>query len=392
MAKSTSTHKRLFIVTGDVSADIHTAKVVATLKQHQPDIDIHGVGGPALAAAGMTLLSDQAQLGQIGLGGFTSLWHHWCLGQRIFNYLNTFQPDAVLLVDYGGFNLWLASQLKKRGYRVFYFIPPQVWASRPWRLNAMAKAVDHVFCIFPFEVPLYEKKGIPVTFVGHPLVGHLPSAVDRQAFCETHGINPNHTLIGLLPGSRRSEIEALLPTILKSAVALQAQSAQPLTFLLAKAGHLSVSFFQEQLAKASEQLNGASIQLTVIDHDAHAVQSVCDVVICKSGTATLETALYGTPMVIVYKVNPLFGWLAKQFCLLPVIGLPNVLFDPNHPIVPELLQENFTENQLVQTVLPLLKPNNPKRLQMIQGLQQIQAQVRNELFEIVLADKLSALL
>lgn len=354
--------KRLFIVTGDHSGDQHAGKVVTALKAIDPNIHVAAVGGKSLQEAGAYLLSDQSQMGRVGFGAFTGAPYHFFLGRKILGFLKDFQPDGVLLIDYGGFNLWMAGMLRKQGYRVFYFIPPQVWASRKGRLKKIKATVNRVFCIFPFEQELYEAMGIPVTFVGHPLAGQLPPPANRKEFCEANGLPVDGKLVALLPGSRKSEIQFLLEPILASvpkiAQGVRDAGGEPVHFVMAKAGSLNQAWFDERWQKLRDVLKG--IPVTMVEGQTHSLLSVADAAVVKSGTATLETALYQTPMVIVYKVQKLVYEIGRRLVYLPCLGLPNILTDVNNPPVPELLQDDFTAENIAHGIIPLLDSLSPE--------------------------------
>lgn len=362
---------RLFIITGDYSGDMHAANVVRSLRALQPDIRVAAVGGQHLQAEGVELLSDQSKMGRVGLGSLSGAPYHYFLGKRILKFLETFRPDAVLLIDYGVFNLHMAAQLKKRGIRVFYFIPPQVWATRKGRIRKIQQNVDHVFCIFPFEESLYQSHGIPVTYVGHPLVGELPPAVDREAFCREHKLDPHLPILGLFPGSRKLEIEFLLKDIIGSLPLILQQHAH-IQFVLAKAGSLDAAYFNRQLQAALERLPRYQRPVVrVLENLNHALLSVADVAILASGTVTLEAALYQTPMILIYRLQPLVYWIAMKMLYLPCIGLPNILTDRKYPIVPELLQDSITPRRVCEAVLPLFDPTSPQVVRQRAGFKQI---------------------
>lgn len=347
--------ERLFIITGDYSGDIHAAHVVDALKRQRPTLDIAAVGGENLRTRGVTLISDQSRMGRMGAGSILGAPYHYFLGRRILDFLRRFRPDAVLLVDYGVFNLWMARQLKRMGLRVFYFIPPQVWASRRGRLRTIRAYVDHVFCIFPFEEALYQSNNIPVTYVGHPLAGQLPPRADRRSFCRTHGLDPEKPILGIFPGSRKMEIDYLLGEIIASLPLIR--HVQPeVQFVLAKAASLAPDYFQRRLAEASSSV---SPKVTVLENENHAILGVSDALIAKSGTTTLEAALYGTPMTIIYKGHPLIYPIALRMCYLPCIGLPNILTDMHDPPVPELWQNAVNPQRLAETALALLDRESP---------------------------------
>lgn len=366
---------RLFLIAGDYSGDMHAAKAVQALKAIQPEIVLAGVGGEKLKAQGIELLSDQSRMGRVGFGAVSGAWYHFNLARKILKFLTDFKPDAVLLIDYGGFNLYMAAQLKKRGIRVFHFIPPQVWASRKSRLRKIKANVDHVFCIFPFEKPLYEAEGIPVTYVGHPLIGELPPAPDRETFCREHALNPKHPIVALMPGSRKLEINYLLKSIIGS-VPLIRQHHPEAQFVLAQAGSLQEDYFLPRLQAAWKATGEPGPPpVYVLKNQNHALLGVADLMIAASGTVTLEGALYDTPMVLMYKLHPLVYQVVLRLIYLPCMGLPNILTDVQNPIVPELWQEQATSRAITQAVLPLFEPASPQTLRQRNGF----AKIRQEL-------------
>ncbi len=361
-------NRRLFIITGDPSGDYHAANVVRALRALDDTVEVAAVGGNKLKEAGVALLEDQSQMGRVGLGSVWGAPYHYFLGRKILKFLKNFQPSVVLLIDYGVFNLWMARQLKKLGIPVCYFIPPQVWASRRGRIKKIQQNVDHVFCIFPFEEPLYQKEGIPVTFVGHPLIGKLPPPAYRQAFCQKHGLDSDKPVIGLFPGSRKMEIDYLLEPLLASVPKIKA--LEPDTqFVLAKADALKQDYFQNRFKNASVGLEGVSV--TVVENENHALLSVADAVIVASGTVTLEAALYETPMVLIYKGHPLIYQIAIRLCYLPCIGLPNILTDMQNPIVPELWQDAVHPERISQAIRPFLNRESPEYQRAMAGFQSI---------------------
>ena len=363
--------KRLFIITGDPSGDVHAAHVVKELRRLQPDLEIEAVGGIQLEALGVPLLSDQRKLGKIGMGAFASIPYHYFLAQKILKHLKRFQPDAVLLIDYGGFNLRMATRLKAQGLKVLYFIPPQVWASRKGRLRTIKAAVDQVFCIFPFEEAIYQEQGIPVTYVGHPLIGQLPPPEKREAFCHRHGLNPEKTLIGLLPGSRKAEINWLIQDIIGT-IPLIHQQIPDAEFVIAKASGLPQDYYDQKFQEAIHRFPQIERKMIrIVDGENHAVLSVADAVIAASGTVTLEAALYNTPMVITYRVHPLLWAIGKYLLYLPCFGLPNILTDPYHPIVPEQFQDEATSQNLANALLPLLNHQSEEAKRQLEGFAKI---------------------
>ena len=188
---------KLFIITGEYSGNMHGAEVAKQLKISNPDIQIEGIGADAMESEGVRLFANHAKMGAVGLSP-KILKEHIELGKNVVNYiLNDYKPDFVLLIDYGGFNMKIAKFLKEKGFsgKIFYYIPPQVWASRKYRIKAIKKYIDKVFCIFPFEVNMYKELGIDVHYCGHPLISQLPAPTDKKTFFEKHGLNPEKPLI-----------------------------------------------------------------------------------------------------------------------------------------------------------------------------------------------------
>lgn len=371
------TEKRLFIVTGDPSGDFHAANVVRYLKEVAPDVDIAAVGGKQLQEAGAELLADQERMGRVGFGSVLGAPYHYGLGRRILSFLETFRPTGILLIDYGVFNLWLAARIKKRfpDSPIYYFIPPQVWASRKGRIKKIKKSVDHVFCIFPFEEPLYQEHGIPVTFVGHPLVGQLPPPVSKEDFMGRHGLSPKKRLIGLFPGSRKMEIDYLLEPMLGAAYRLQREFFD-LQFVLARASSLRDDYFQKRLEKARAPYK--ELNLAVVEGDNHALLSAAEFALAASGTVTLEAALYGTPVILMYAGHPVAYQIFRRACYLPCIGLPNILTDMKNPIVPELWQNDVNPETIVRTAKPFLEVTSAQTQHAMQGFRRIQASLGSE--------------
>jgi lipid-A-disaccharide synthase len=363
--------RRLFILTGDYSGDMHAGNVVKALHEQQPDLEIAAVGGKHLAAQGVQLITDQSKMGRVGMGSVLGAPYHYFLGKRILKFLDEFRPDAVLLIDYGVFNLYMAQKLKKRGIKVFYFIPPQVWATRKGRIKKIKAFVDHVFCIFPFEEKLYQSHDIPVTYVGHPLAGKLPPAVNREAFCREHNLKQHVPIVGLFPGSRKAEVDYLLKSIIHSIPLIQREEPHA-EFVLAQAGSLDPQFFQQRLDAALKSIPHYNRpKVTVVENQNHALLSASDVTILASGTVTLEAALYRTPMILIYKLHPFIYQVAIRIMYLPCMGLPNILTDMKHPIVPELWQHEANPQAIAQAVKPLFDATTPQWIRQKAGFDKI---------------------
>jgi len=352
--------QRLLIVTGDASGDVHGAKVVQALKAQSASLEIHAVGGVALAETGIPILSSQEAMGVFGTGIFSAIPSHLALAKKILQHCRDWQPDAVLLIDYGTFNLSLAKALKKQGRTVYYYIPPQIWASRRWRVKKIRRYVDHVFCIFPFEEPLYQSERVPVTFVGHPVVEQCTVSVDRQTFCEQNGLDPARPIVGLFPGSRRSEVTSLLPAMLGSLPLIDQASGAVCQYVLVRSPAIAKRDFEAWLAPLKPLVAG--LPFTVLTGVNHEILSLSQACMVASGTVTLEAALYNTPCVITYKVFPLAYYLVKPLITVKHIGLPNILSTGAPGFLPELFLDAVTPQRICQSLLPFLSDSPQRRL------------------------------
>ncbi|CCY62071.1 lipid-A-disaccharide synthase [Clostridium sp. CAG:967] len=353
--------KKLFIITGEYSGDIHASHVVKALKAMTPDILIEGVGGENLRNAGVKLFSDQKKMGAVGLTPKIVL-DHFTLGKRIVDYLvKDFKPDAVLLIDYGVFNLNISKFLKKAGIKVFYYIPPQVWASRKWRINTIKKNIDEVLCIFPFEKDMYESYGIKTHYCGHPLVSQLAPKADKNDFFEKHGLDKNKKLVSIFPGSRVFELKNLMKVFIKTAEELQKKHPD-LQFCISHAPNLSDDVYDKYLKKT---------EFKVIKGENQALLSVSDALILASGTVALEAALYRTPMIISYRGPYLFYLIYLIVRCIKRVSLPNIIADKY--IVPEILQSSVTVSNITYQIEKLLydkeyRENNIKELGKVKSL------------------------
>ncbi len=342
--------KKVFIITGETSGDKHASGVARELFALNPDIQIEAVGGENLRNTGVKLFSDQKKMGAVGLTPKVIIDHIF-LGARIVNYLkNVFKPDLVLLVDYGAFNLAISKRLKKAGIKTFYFIPPQIWASRKWRLNTVKKNIDKVLTIFPFEGEMYDKAGVKNTYVGHPLIKELPKKEDRTEFFKRHGLDLNKKLISIFPGSRIFEIKHLLKIFLNTAKLIE-KSRDDVQFVVSHANNLDEKVFED-----------FNCPYKTIKGENHALLSVSDALILASGTVALEAALYKTPMIIAYR-GPLFFYLVyllvrsiKKACLVNIIT--------GKDIVPEFLMYDAKPEKIAKEIVNILDNEKAKMLQL----------------------------
>lgn len=358
-------NRQIFIVAGEASGDAHAARLVAALKQHAPQLYVGGIGGDAMRAVGADIVQDFADLAVMGL--FEILKSYPRI-KAIFNQtvsrLKREQPDLLILVDYPGFNLKLAKQAKKLGIPVLYYISPKVWAWRAGRVKKIQQTVDHMAVLFPFEVPIYEQAGVPVTCVGHPLVDAVQSELDNAAAKAKFKLDPQHRVIGLFPGSRRSEINALLPVMLAAAERIQ-QRHFDVSVVLPLAPGISLDYIKAFTDKSR-------LPIQVVPGDFYDLIKACDAIVAASGTVTLEIALLGTPHLITYKVSPWSYRILKRLVKIPYVGLCNIV--SGEPLITELLQDEVTEVRLDQLLTDLL--THPQSRQRAEKIQQ---QVRSAL-------------
>ena len=334
--------KKVFVITGEHSGDIHAGKVVEILKSQTPDIEVQGIGGENLKNAGATIFCDHSKMSGFGLN-FKMIVDHLHLETDVCEYiLDEYKPDLVLLIDYGTFNLRVAKRLKGSGIKVLHSIPPQVWASRKWRLNTIKKFVDKVLCIFPFEKQMYEEKGIDVEYCGHPLVKQLPEKADREMFFAKYKLDYNKPLVSIFPGSRPLELAFLAKTFIKSAKMLQKKHPE-LQFCISHAPNLSDRIFDKYIENTD---------FKIIKGDNQALLSVSDSLILASGTVALEAALYQTPMLIGYKGPWLLYFIYLLVRCIKNVSLPNIVSGKN--IVAELVQGKFTTENICYETEKLL--------------------------------------
>lgn len=328
---------RILIVTGEASGDLHGASLARALRALRPDMEILGMGGPHMRAAGVRMvrgIEGHDVVGLIGLAQLVAVLRSYVALAR---FLRKTRLDAVVLIDYPGFNLRMAKAAARRGHRVLYYISPQIWAWRPGRIRLIARVVRRMIVILPFEVELYEKAGVPCSFVGHPLLDAVAPTYDRDELRKRYQVEGGTPVIGLLPGSRESEVRALLPMMLDAAAQLRTDWPKA-RYLLAQAASVDDGLL-------AEGLRGAPVDVRVVKDQSSEVLAACDLAWVASGTATLQAAVVGTPMLLTYRASRLTAALARAVIRIPWVGLVNIV--AGRTLVPELLQEEATAERLV---------------------------------------------
>ncbi len=347
---------RVLLVAGEASGDVHGADLVMALKKHQPAVQVFGVGGPYLCEAGMEIIVDTATIA--GMGLFTARDNMRDLigtYRQLTNILRTQPPDLLILIDFPEFNLRLAKIAKQVGVRVFYYISPQVWAWRKRRVYTIAKRVDRLAAIFPFESAFYAAHGCQVDFVGHPLVDRVRPTRAREDTVAQYGLDPQRKIIALLPGSRAQEVRYLLTPMLAAAKLL----GEPYQFVLAVASTLDVEQVRRQVGQHP---------IPIVQGDTYNIVHAADLALVASGTATLETALLERPMVIMYRMAPITYALARLFVRVPFIGMPNLIAE--RQVVPELIQSAVTPERIAHTARQLLDDSQAYRV-IQEGLREV---------------------
>jgi lipid-A-disaccharide synthase len=351
---------RILIVTGEASGDLQGAYFAKAIMALDSTVQLIGIGGPAMRAAGVNLVPGVPQLAVMGLIGLSAIPAMIQRVRAVRRVLKAEAWDLVVLIDNSGLNFHFARVAKAAGHRVLYYIAPQIWASRPWRMKWMQRRVDHVVVTLPFEPELYRRAGVRCTFVGHPLLDIVAPHYDRIKLRGEFGVDESARVVGLLPGSRVSEVEMILPVLLKAAAQLVV--AQPGTrFILAQASSIDDNQIQALLRQSP-------VPVQVVHDRASEVMALSDVLFIASGTATLQAAVVGTPMVLLYKTSPVTHRLARWLINVKWIGLVNLV--AGRLIVPELIQDEATDARLCQEVLRLLRDPSAYH-EMKEGLRQV---------------------
>ena len=342
--------QRLLLVAGEASGDLHGGNLARALLAQQPTLQLLGVGGRRMREAGVELLFDIRDLSVVGaVEAVRSLRTLWTAYHTLLDEVERAPVDAVLLIDFPGFNLKLAKALAQRGIPVLYYIAPQVWAWRPGRMHKIQRRVRKLFVILPFEAALYHEAHIDAEFVGHPLLDLVQPSGSKADACTRCGLDPAAPVVGILPGSRRSELQYLLRPMLEAAAQIRAQVATA-QFIVPLAETL-------QPVDVQKAIETAPISVRLVQRQTYDVIQAADILLVASGTATLEAALIGSPMVLVYKAHLLTYLLARLVMRVSRIGLPNII--AGRAIVPELWQYDVTADNMAAQALALL--TSPER-------------------------------
>lgn len=353
------------IVAGEASGDLHGAGVVRAMRRLDPTLHFLGMGGEELREAGVDIVFDAKKLAVMGVLEVAAKIRDIVSAQRILRKrLQEEKIDLLILIDFPDFNLKLAACAKALGIPVFYYICPKVWASRSSRIKTIRKRVDRLALILPFEKEFLGQRGVEAEYVGNPLLDCVFRKRSREQFLTTHGIDSKARCIGLLPGSRMSEVNSLLPLFLQAACKLGQARTEELVFLVPKAATIS----RQALGEAGVDRYSNLVNIKIIEDDRYEMMAACDCVVAASGTVTLELALLTTPMVVAYRLAPVTYALAKCLVKIPFFSLVNLI--AGYRVVPELLQHEVTQERIVHE-LNLLLNSYQQRTDMIRGLQSV---------------------
>jgi lipid-A-disaccharide synthase len=329
---------------GEASGDLYAGALVEALRARDPQIDVFGLGGDRFSAAGGRLIGDFHGVSVVGLvETLRILPESYAMYRRLVQAARDERPDVLVLIDFSGFNFRLMAAVKRLGIPIVYYVCPQIWAWRSGRIQTMKALVDRVLPIFPFEAAIYEAEGMEVRFVGHPLVDLAIAVTPRLELIQQLGLDPQRPIVALLPGSRRNELQRIVP-VLAAAVPRIASAVTGTQFIVARAPNLPDSFF------APFQGSGAPVR--VLEGRTDDVLAGCDVVIAASGTATVQAALHGKPMVVVYRLSPVTYKLGKPLVRVEMYSMVNLV--AGERVVEELIQEACTPEAVAHETVALL--------------------------------------
>ena len=350
---------------GEASGEQHAAHMFQEMLKLNSNVRASGMGGSKMRQAGIDIRFDSSGIGVIGL---VEILKHYGEIRRALNVMKAIvaeeKPDLLVCVDYKEFNLKLAQFAKKQGVKVLFYVSPQVWAWRPGRVVTYGKAIDMMAVIFPFETAYYQAKNVPVRYVGHPSVDKVHPLHGKSEDLALFGLDAKRPIVGILPGSRANEIKRMLPVMLDAATLL-AEKQPELQFLLPQADSISDEELQSYLQPCQVAIN-------VVKGQTYDAIQCCDAIMTTSGTASLEIALLGVPMLIAYRLAPLTYWLGKQLVKIPFIGLPNIIAGKS--VAKELIQHDVTAENLATEILRLLN-DQPYRVACLQGLQVVKTEL-----------------
>ena len=355
----------LLLSAGEASGDMYAARLASALQQRL-DVAIFGMGGPQMRAAGVEIITDYSEVSVVGITEVLKRLPSLSRAMRhLVDEAQRRKPPLAILTDFPGFHLRLARKLRPRGVRNVYYICPQFWAWRPWRVNLVRRRFAEALCIFHFEERFYADAGVPVKFIGHPLVGSVYATLTRELFCKKYGLEEGGQMVTVLPGSRRGEIAHHLPVLVEGLRAIRQRISGAPQIVVAVAPGLEAARLEKNFP--------AEWRVRLISGDTYNALAAADLAIVSSGTATIETALLGKPMVVVYRLSSLTARLAKPLVKTKFFSMVNLI--AGRAVVPELIQDDFTPERLASEAESLLFGSgnpNPRVSEMKRGLEEVQ--------------------
>jgi len=338
------------MIAGEASGDLHGSHLVKEMLSLDPTLQFYGVGGKKMKNEGVELIADSKEMAVVGITEvLLKLKRIYQIYRKLKNSLTSNSPSLVILIDYPDFNLRFAREAKKKNIPIVYYISPQVWAWRKGRIKKIGRLIKKMIVIFPFEKKIYEEAQIDVDFVGHPLLDAIRSQFSREEAFQQFSLSSGVTTIGLLPGSRMNEVKRHLPPMIK-AIPLISKQINPVQFIIPVAPGLDLGEVQNLVGSKRENIR-------VVENNIYDVMRISDVVIVASGTATIEAAIMGAPMIVVYRVSPLTYLLGKMLIKVKNIGMVNII--AGKTVVPELIQKDVTPEKITSAVVQILE--NPSK-------------------------------
>ena len=348
---------RVGMVAGEASGDLLAAHLIAALKAKRPDIEFAGIGGPRMMAEGF---ESHFPMEKLSVRGYAEALRHYreimSIRSRLAKGMLRDRPDLFIGVDSSDFNLGLERKLKDAGIPAIHYVSPAVWAWRRWRVRRIARSVNRILVMFPFEEPLYKAAGVPVSYVGHPLADVIPLEPPKDESRAALRLPSGKLIVALLPGSRRSELQYMANAFVLAAHRFR-QEVHEVHFVVPMVTRETRELFE----RAIHENQRTDLPLTLLFGHSHEALAAADLALVASGTATLETALFKTPMVIAYRQSPITWALMRQMLYLPYVGMPNIL--AGERLVPELLQDQATPANLAGALLSLLRDTEARKRQ-----------------------------
>ncbi|MBO1223114.1 MAG: lipid-A-disaccharide synthase [Candidatus Scalindua sediminis] len=361
--------KKIFISAGETSGDIHGSNLITQLYKKNPSIEIYGLGRNRMVEAGLHCIHDMSSRSVMWLQTLKKIPELWDIFSDCKRFFDEEKPELVILIDYAGFNFYLARAAKKRGIPVMYYISPQLWAHGPWRVKKLKKLVDKMVVIYPFEEAFFANEGIPVRHVGHPLFDELNARSIDEDFVEKMKDRKNKTVVSLLPGSRKQEIRRLLPILLKAANVIH-KNIPSVKFLLSCSNIRNLELIDSITKSYTSANNNKNLSIEIVTEKISEVIKASSLCISSSGTIALEIAFYQVPMVICYRISPFAYFIVKPFMNTPYVSLVNKIAEKT--VVPEILMYRDEYKWLASRATELLL-SEERRQECIDGLKKIKS-------------------